>query len=55
MMLPLRVQREPDSGAAIDDAVPFGLAVTVSMPGEIALYDEVRARVRPQAPRERAR
>jgi hypothetical protein len=55
MMLPLRVQREPDSGAAIDDAVPFGVAVTVSMPGEIALYDEVRARVRPQAPRERAR
>lgn len=25
----------------------FGLAVTVAMPGQIALYDEVRARVRP--------
>jgi hypothetical protein len=55
MMLSLRVQREPDSSDAIDDAVPFGFAVTVSMPGQIALYDEVRARVRPEAARERAR
>jgi hypothetical protein len=47
MTVPLTVQRDPDQGAAIDDAVMFGLAVTLAMPGEIALYDEVFARVRP--------
>jgi hypothetical protein len=48
MVLPLRVQREPDMGEPVDESVPFGLAVTVAMPGQIQLYDEVRARVRPQ-------
>lgn len=47
MVLPLRIQREPGTGENIDELVPFGLAVTISMPGQIALYDEVRARVRP--------
>lgn len=47
MVVPLKIQREPDAGATVDEMVPFGLAVTVSMPGQIALYDEVRARVRP--------
>lgn len=47
MVLPLKIQREPDAGATVDEMVPFGLAVTVAMPGQIALYDEVRARVRP--------
>ncbi|WP_245525156.1 S8 family serine peptidase [Mesorhizobium sp. M8A.F.Ca.ET.165.01.1.1] len=47
MLLPLRIQREPGTGENIDELVPFGLAVTISMPGQIALYDEVRARVRP--------
>lgn len=47
MVFPLRVQREPGTGENIDELVPFGLAVTISMPGQIALYDEVRARVRP--------
>lgn len=47
MVLPLRIQREPDAGMTVDEMVPFGLAVTVAMPGQIALYDEVRARVRP--------
>lgn len=50
-----RVQREPDASETIDDAVLFGFAVTIAMLGEIALYDELRTRVRPQAPRERAR
>lgn len=45
MSLPLRVQREPDA-TAIDDAVPFGLAITLSMPGVEEIYDEVRDRVR---------
>ena len=47
MILPLRVQREPDPGASVDELVPFGLAVTVAMPGQIALYEEIRARIRP--------
>ena len=47
MTVPLVVQRDPDQGAAVDDPVTFGLAVTLAMPGEVALYDEVFARVRP--------
>lgn len=48
----LTIQREPDSGTTIDDLVPFGLAVTIEMPGELRLYDEVRARIQPRpAPR----
>ncbi|CAN5446910.1 hypothetical protein BH11PSE5_BH11PSE5_26490 [soil metagenome] len=47
MTIPLIVQRDPDQGTAIDEAVAFGLAVTLAMPGEVALYDEVFARVRP--------
>lgn len=49
MTIPLVVQRDPDQGAIIDEPVVFGLAVTLAMPGEIALYDEVRARVMPRA------
>lgn len=41
------VQRDPDQGAPVDEAIPFGLAVTISMPGEIGIYDEVRARLAP--------
>lgn len=48
MVLPLRVQREPDAGGIEDEAVPFGFAVTVAMPWQVQLYEEVRARVRPQ-------
>jgi hypothetical protein len=47
MTIPLVVQRDPDQGGTIDDAVAFGLAVTLAMPGEIALYDEARSRVAP--------
>jgi hypothetical protein len=49
MTVPLVVQRDPDQGTAIDEPVVFALAVTLAMPGEIALYDEVFARVRPPA------
>lgn len=45
MTVPLVIQRDPDQGTAIDEPVFFGLAVTLAMPGEIALYDEVFARV----------
>lgn len=47
MTIPLLVQRDPDQAAVIDEPVVFGLAVTIAMPGEIAIYDEVRAIVRP--------
>lgn len=41
----LTVQREPDQGAVIDDPIPFGLAVTYTMPGVTQIYDEVLARI----------
>jgi Subtilase family len=46
------VQRENDIGSAADESVPFGLAITFSMPGAVEIYDEVLARVaiRPQIP-----
>jgi hypothetical protein len=44
MTVPLVVQRDPDQGVPVDEMIPFGLAVTISMPGEIALYEEARAR-----------
>lgn len=47
MTIPLMVQRDPDQGTPIDEPVVYGLAVTLAMPGEIALYDEVFARVQP--------
>lgn len=47
MTIPLTVQREPDQGTPVDEPVVFGLAVTLAMPGEIALYDEVFARIQP--------
>lgn len=48
MTIPLVVQREPDQGTAVDEPVVFGLAVTLAMPGEVTLYEEVFARVQPQ-------
>ncbi|MHB1302418.1 MAG: S8 family peptidase [Acidiphilium sp.] len=47
MTIPLIVQRDPDQGAPVDEAIPFGLAVTISMPGQVGLYDEARARAAP--------
>jgi hypothetical protein len=54
MTIPLIVQRERDQGTPVDEPVVFGLAVTLAMPGEIDLYDEVFARVQ-QALRSAAR
>jgi hypothetical protein len=39
--IPVQVQRERDQGTPIDDAIPFGLAVTVEMPGGVQVYDQV--------------
>jgi hypothetical protein len=53
--IPVQVQRERDQGVPIDESIPFGLAVTVDMPGALQVYDQVlsnievrpRTRVRP--------
>lgn len=49
--LPIQIQRERDQGTPIDDPIPFGLAVTIEMPGEVQIYDEVLAeiQVKPRA------
>jgi hypothetical protein len=45
MTIALTVQRDPDQGMIIDDAVPFGLAVTLAMPGMVEIYEQVRQRL----------
>jgi hypothetical protein len=47
MTISLHVQREPDQAAVIDEPVTYGLAVTLAMPGELRIYEEVRARITP--------
>lgn len=42
---PLQIQRERDQGIPIDEAIPFGLAVTLEMPGAAAIYQDVQATV----------
>ncbi len=39
MTVPLVVQPDPDQGAIIDELEVFGLAVTLALPGEVALYE----------------
>ncbi|WP_315778210.1 MULTISPECIES: hypothetical protein [unclassified Bradyrhizobium] len=43
--IPVQVQRERDQGAPIDDPIPFGLAVTVEMPGAVGVYEEILPRI----------
>lgn len=45
MTVNLVVQREPDQGTPIDEPVPFGLAVTLTMPGVMEIYEQVRQRL----------
>jgi hypothetical protein len=52
--IPVQVQRERDQGTPVDDAIPFGLAVTVQMPGAIQVYDQVLPSIKLQ-PRARVR
>lgn len=49
--LPIQVQRERDQGTPVDEPIPFGLAVTIEMPGEVQVYDQVLAniQVKPRA------
>lgn len=48
MTIRLVVQRELDQGMPIDDPVPYGLAVTLSMPGVTEVYSQVRQRLAPR-------
>jgi hypothetical protein len=50
--IPVQVQRARDQGAPIDEAIPFGLAVTVEMPGVLQVYDQVvpMIEIRPRVP-----
>lgn len=41
----LTVQREPDQGSIIDEDIPFAIAVTLTMPGNIQIYNQVRTRL----------
>ncbi|RWI17372.1 MAG: S8 family peptidase [Mesorhizobium sp.] len=50
MTVTLKIQRDPDPAAPVDEAVPFGLAVSLEMPGELRLYDQVRTRLQPRPP-----
>ena len=43
--IPLQIQREKDRGMPVDDPIPFGLAVTIEMPGVVQIYDQVRASI----------
>jgi hypothetical protein len=45
MSIGLIVQRDPDQGLVIDEPVPFGLAVTLTMPGVLEIYEQVRQRL----------
>lgn len=41
----IQIQREKDQGPALDDAIPYGLAVTVVMEDNPMIYDEILNRV----------
>jgi len=45
---PIQIQREKDQGTPIDEAISFGLAVSVEMPGETTIYEEVRSGINVQ-------
>jgi len=45
MSIDLTVQRDADLGATIDDPIPFGLAITLAMPGIVEIYEQVRQRL----------
>lgn len=45
MVIRLHIQRELDQVGHYDDSIPFGLAVTISMPGVVEIYEQVRQRL----------
>lgn len=42
--IPVQIQREKDR-TPIDDPIPFGLAISIEMPGAVQIYDQVRAAI----------
>ncbi|KYK46229.1 hypothetical protein A1D31_33150 [Bradyrhizobium liaoningense] len=52
--IPVQVQRERDQGVPIDEPIPFGLTVTVEMPGAVEVYDQILPNIQVQ-PRTRVR
>ncbi|WP_089215970.1 S8 family peptidase [Sphingopyxis indica] len=44
----ITIQRDPDQGGVVDDPIPFGLAISIAMPGAIGVYEQVRQRLQPQ-------
>lgn len=50
--IPIQIQRERDQGTPIDESIPFGLVITIEMPGEPQIYEEVLTsiQVRPRVP-----
>ncbi|WP_271671941.1 S8 family peptidase [Bradyrhizobium sp. CCBAU 51627] len=50
--IPIQIQRERDQGTPIDEPIPFGLVITIEMPGEDQIYEEVltSVQVRPRIP-----
>ncbi|MBR0820112.1 S8 family peptidase [Bradyrhizobium liaoningense] len=50
--IPIQIQRERDQGTPIDEPIPFGLVITIEMPGEAKIYEEVltNIQVRPRVP-----
>lgn len=50
MSLRVKVQREPDlGGVLVDEPIPFGVAVTIAMPGVNGIYSEVAQRLSSRA------
>jgi hypothetical protein len=45
MSVRLVVQRDPDQGTHVDEPIPFGLAITLAMPGVVEIYEQVRLRL----------
>lgn len=41
--MPIHIQREKDQGTPIDEPIPFGLAVTIEMPGAQEIYAQALA------------
>lgn len=46
--IPLQIQREADQGTPVDEPIPFGVAITIEMPGSDRIYEQVRANVNVQ-------
>ncbi len=45
MTITLAIQREPDQGTVVDEPTPFGIAVSLMMPGANQIYEQVRQRL----------